>query len=61
MKDIHTGSKGKVTVNVTGKGGYIRTLYLTPVLTRKLKEYILRFHGESPNAEACRCPPRYTR
>ena len=37
MKDIHTDSKGKVTVTVTGKGGYIRTLYLTPVLTRKLK------------------------
>ena len=52
MKDIHTDSKGKVTVTVTGKGGYIRTLYLTPVLTRKLKEYILRFHGESPDAEA---------
>ena len=52
MKDIHTDSKGKVTITVTGKGGYIRTLYLTPVLTRKLKEYILRFHGESPDAEA---------
>ena len=52
MKDIHTDSKGKVTVTVTGKGGYIRTLYLTPVLTRKLKEYILRFHGGSPDAEA---------
>ena len=52
MKDIHTDNKGKVTVTVTGKGGYIRTLYLTPVLTRKLKEYIPRFHGESPDTEA---------
>ena len=52
MRDIHTDSKGKVTVTVTGKGGYIRTLYLTPVLTRKLKEYILRFHGETPDAQA---------
>ena len=52
MKDIHTDSKGKVTVTVTGKGGYMRTLYLTPVLTRKLKEYILRFHGASPDAGA---------
>ena len=52
MKDIHTDSKGKVTVTVTGKGGYIRTLYLTPVLTRKLNEYILRFHGASPDAGA---------
>jgi len=52
MKDIHTDGKGKVTVEVTGKGGYIRTLYLTPVLTRKLKEYILRFHGASPDGEA---------
>lgn len=49
MKDIHTDSKGKVTVTVTGKGGYIRTLYLTPVLTRKLKEYVIRFHGEIPD------------
>ena len=49
MKDIHTDSKGKVTVTVTGKGGYIRTLYLTPVLTRKLKEYVIRFHGEMPD------------
>ena len=52
MRDIHADGKGKVTVTVTGKGGYVRTLYLTPVLTRKLKEYILRFHGESPNPEA---------
>ena len=52
MKDIHTDGKGKMTVTVTGKGGYIRTLYLTPVITRKLKEYILRFHGASPDAEA---------
>lgn len=51
MKDIHTDSKGKVTVTVTGKGGYIRTLYLTPVLTRKLKEYVIRFHGEIPDGE----------
>ncbi len=51
MKDIHTDSKGKVTVTVTGKGGYIRTLYLTPVLTRKLKEYIIRFHGKMPDEE----------
>lgn len=48
MEDIHTDSKGKVTVTVTGKGGYVRTLYLTPVLTRKLNEYIQRFHGTSP-------------
>ena len=52
MRDIHADGKGKVTVTVTGKGGYVRTLYLTPVLTRKLKEYILRVHGESPNPEA---------
>ena len=39
----------------------LRTLYLTPVITRKLKEYILRFHGASPDAEAYRYPPRYTR
>ena len=51
MKDIHTDSKGKVTVTVTGKGGYIRTLYLTPVLTRKLKEYVTRFHGGMPDKE----------
>ena len=51
MKDIHTDGKGKMTVTVIGKGGYIRTLYLTPVLTRKLKEYIQRFHGPSPEAE----------
>ena len=37
LKDVHTDSKGKVTITVTGKGGYVRTLYLTPVLTRKLK------------------------
>ena len=47
MEDIHTDSKGKVAITVTGKGGYIRTLYLTPVLTDKLKQYILRFHGVS--------------
>ena len=52
MEDIHTDSKGKVTITVTGKGGYIRTLYLTPVLTDKLKQYILRFHGVSPDGEA---------
>ena len=52
MKDIHTDSKGKVTVTVTGKGGYIRTLYLTPVVARKLKEYTLRFHGTSPDGES---------
>ena len=52
MQDIHTDSKGKVTVTVTGKGGYVRTLYLTPVLTRKLNEYIRRFHGMSPVADA---------
>lgn len=52
MKNMHTDSKGKVTVTVTGKGGYIRTLYLTPVITRKLNEYILRFHGASPDAES---------
>ena len=52
MKDIRTDTRGRVTVTVTGKGGYVRTLYLTPALTGKLKEYILRFHGESPDQEA---------
>jgi site-specific recombinase XerD len=61
MKDIHTDGKGKVTVTVTDKGGYIRTLYLTPVITRQLKEYILRFHGTSPDGDAYLWyPPRYT-
>lgn len=52
MKDIHTDSKRKVAVTVTGKGGYVRTLYLTPVLTRKLKEYMRRFHGQASDGEA---------
>lgn len=52
LKDIHTDSKGKVTVTVTGKGGYVRTLYLTPVLARKLKEYTRRFHGQASDGEA---------
>jgi site-specific recombinase XerD len=52
MKDIHTDTSGKVAVTVIGKGGYVRTLYLTPVLATKLKEYILRFHGETSAPEA---------
>lgn len=52
LKDVHTDSKGKVTITVTGKGGYVRTLYLTPVLTRKLKEYIQRFHRQASDGEA---------
>ena len=52
MQDIHTDSKGKVTITVTGKGGYVRTLYLTHVLTDKMKRYILRFHGETPDGKA---------
>ena len=52
LKDIHADSKGKVTITVTGKGGYVRTLYLTSVLTRKLREYIRRFHGQTSDGEA---------
>lgn len=52
MKDIHTDSKGKVTAEVTGKGGLMRTLYFTPVLARKMNEYIARFHGASPDGDA---------
>ena len=39
-------------ITVTGKGGYVRTLYLTPVLTRKLKEYMRRFHGQASDGDA---------
>lgn len=52
MKEIHTDVKGRITVTVKGKGGYIRTLYLTPVLTRKLTEYMQRFHGTSPDLDS---------
>lgn len=52
LKDVHTDCKGKVTITVTGKGGYVRTLYLTPVLTRKLKEYMRRFHGQASDGDA---------
>lgn len=52
IKDIHTDGKGKVTIAVTGKGGYVRTLYATPVLARKLQEYVTRFHGSDADGEA---------
>lgn len=51
MKDVHTDSKGRMTVTVMGKGGYARTLYLTPVIARKLREYIQRFHNEKNDYE----------
>lgn len=52
MKDIHVDDKGKTTTQVIGKGGYVRTLYLTPVLARKLMEYIHRFHGSTSDGGA---------
>lgn len=52
MKDIRSDAKGRLSVTVVGKGRYVRTLYLTPTLTSKLREYTTRFHDTSPDTEA---------
>ena len=40
------------------KGSHFFLYIVSPVLTRKLKEYILRFHGETPDPEAYLFYPR---
>jgi site-specific recombinase XerD len=47
-------------VNVVGKGGKVRTLYLLPRATRNLKGYINEFHGSCPDPGARLFYPKRT-
>jgi len=42
----------KPYVNVIGKNGKLRTLYLLPKAVAHLKQYIKEFHGEAPNPKS---------